>query len=127
MEKFFYIDESGKTHGPIGREQLNELAASGIVTPKTIIGSEDGKSLLAGMVKGLVFAAMSPPSSLDGFSPKLQMIPHNATLRSGAPVPFVKKCKRSRWGTIGRVCVIVFCFFIVTLLSIIVLVRYGLR
>lgn len=49
--KWFYFDEIGYKIGPISSAELKELAASGIVTPSTLIETETGKSSTAGCGK----------------------------------------------------------------------------
>ncbi|MDR3108474.1 MAG: GYF domain-containing protein [Planctomycetaceae bacterium] len=63
MSNFFYIDVNGQRRGPINIQQLNELAASGIVTPNTALETDGGLKGVAGQVPGLNFNKAVPPSA----------------------------------------------------------------
>ena len=56
MSNWYYYDKHAKKLGPYDFGQLRWLALTGVVTPKTFVESEKGKSLPAKNVKGLVFA-----------------------------------------------------------------------
>lgn len=60
MANFFYIDSSGKKHGPINGQYLKTLAIQGTITSETIIETENGKSAPARKVSGLTFVETAP-------------------------------------------------------------------
>jgi len=70
MAKWFYYNESGEKVEVTGG-QLKGLAKAGIVTPDTIVETEEGKSAPARKVKGLTFAdsALPKPSQETKTSP----------------------------------------------------------
>ena len=55
MANWYYYNESGEKIEVTGG-QLKELAKTGMITPETIVETEDGKKARAGKVKGLTFA-----------------------------------------------------------------------
>ena len=44
MADYFYIDQDDQKQGPVSREQLQERATQGIITPHTRTETEDEKS-----------------------------------------------------------------------------------
>ena len=58
MAKWFYYNESGEKIEVTGG-QLKGLAKAGMITPDTIVETEDGKSSPARRVKGLTFPGMA--------------------------------------------------------------------
>ena len=69
MPNYFYIDANGQKQGLINDQQLQALAAQGVVTPNTPLETDSGHKGLAGQIPGLFapppFAqpAQTPPSS----------------------------------------------------------------
>jgi hypothetical protein len=61
MAKWHYYNESGDKIEVTGG-QLKGLAKAGMITPDTIVETEDGKKARAGKVKGLTFIAPSTPA-----------------------------------------------------------------
>ena len=59
MSTWFYYNEIGEKICVTGG-QLKGLAKTGKITPETLVENSEGKSALAGKVKGLTFAEMSP-------------------------------------------------------------------
>ena len=55
MANFYYTDAGGTRRGPLNEHQLQSLATKGIIKPKTILETEDGRTGAAGQVKGLKF------------------------------------------------------------------------
>jgi len=55
MSTWFYYDNNGQKQGPVSGGQLKGLAKAGVITPETMIETEDGKTATAGQVKGLTF------------------------------------------------------------------------
>ncbi|MDR3108475.1 MAG: GYF domain-containing protein [Planctomycetaceae bacterium] len=55
MSTFFYTDAGGQRQGPMNIQQLNELTASGIITPNTTLEAEGGHKGIAGQVPELNF------------------------------------------------------------------------
>ena len=55
----YYYDERGIKRGPVDRQQIRELAESGIIKPDTLIEAASGIRVIANNVSGLNFA---PPS-----------------------------------------------------------------
>ena len=62
MAIWYYYNTNGEKIEVTSR-QLRELAQQGIVTPETIIETEEGKSAPARKVKGLTFAETKPPET----------------------------------------------------------------
>ena len=57
---WYYYNEQGERIGVTGG-QLKELAKTGLITPETIIETENGKSAPARKVKGLTFGVALAP------------------------------------------------------------------
>jgi hypothetical protein len=55
MANWYYHDQTGKKCGPVDSGTLKTLAIHGIITPETMILTEDGRESLAGKIKGLEF------------------------------------------------------------------------
>jgi len=62
MAKWFYYNEHGEKIEVTGA-QLKELAKTGTITPDTTIETEEGKTVPARKVKGLVFSETTQPES----------------------------------------------------------------
>jgi len=67
MTNWFYYDNDGTKQGPVTDGQLKGLAKQDIITPETIIETEEGKTVPARKVKGLTFVEAvstetSPPA-----------------------------------------------------------------
>jgi len=60
MAKWFYYGANGEKIEVTG-DRLKGLAKAGVVTPDTMIETEDGKTAPAKKVKGLTFAEAAPP------------------------------------------------------------------
>jgi len=62
MASFFYFDANGGKNGPYNEQQLQTLAAQGIITPSTPLETDGGHKGVAGQIPGLKFnAAAQPP------------------------------------------------------------------
>jgi len=61
MANFFYFDANGNKNGPHNEQQLQTLAAQGIITPSTPLETDGGHKGTAGQVPGLKFNAAVPP------------------------------------------------------------------
>lgn len=69
MANWYYYDNIRDKTGPITASTLRELARIGVITPDTILETDDGKRAPAIKVKGLEFPTRSvPPTAL----PELQ-------------------------------------------------------
>ena len=68
MAKWFYYNESGEKIEVTGG-QLKGLAKAGMITPETVIETEDGKTARAGKVKGLTFAETAPVETPPSVEP----------------------------------------------------------
>ena len=62
MANWFYYNENGEKIEVIGG-QLKDLAKQGVITPGTMIETEDGKTAPARRVKGLTFADTKQPET----------------------------------------------------------------
>jgi hypothetical protein len=60
MPHYFYPDASGNKQGPFSDQQLQELAAQGMITPYTPLETESGHKGIAGQIPGLDFASAAP-------------------------------------------------------------------
>lgn len=66
-ELFYKVDENGAEQGPIAGKDLRQLAASGGITPNSLIRRGDSPWVAASSVKGLEFApptVASPPMAI---------------------------------------------------------------
>ena len=63
MAKWFYYNESGEKIEVTGG-QLKGLAKAGMITPDTLVETEEGKSAPARKVKGLTFVAAAQPKTV---------------------------------------------------------------
>ncbi|MDR2438253.1 MAG: DUF4339 domain-containing protein [Planctomycetaceae bacterium] len=59
MTNRYYFDNNEQKQEPITLAQLKTLAADGLITPTTIIFTEEGEETLAGRVNGLEFSQQS--------------------------------------------------------------------
>jgi len=55
MPNYFYIDANGQKHGLVNDQQLQALAAQGVITPNTPLETEGGHKGTAGQIPGLQF------------------------------------------------------------------------
>jgi uncharacterized Tic20 family protein len=62
MANWYYYDNNGQKQGPISSTQLQTLVANKIVTPTTIIATEDGRETAAGSINGLF--STPPPNAV---------------------------------------------------------------
>jgi len=63
MTNWYYYNASGEKIAITGK-QLKELAQQGIITPETVVETEEGKAAPAGKVKGLPFAETKLPEAV---------------------------------------------------------------
>ena len=72
MPNYFFTNSNGTKQGPVNGQQLKALAAQGLITPETIVETEQGKSAPAGKVNGLIFGLIftvaTPPPHLAGMN-----------------------------------------------------------
>ena len=62
MSKWYYTNERGERVSVTGA-QLKGLATAGLITPETIVETEEGKSAPARRIKGLTFGELVPPKT----------------------------------------------------------------
>ncbi|MCL2710505.1 MAG: M48 family metalloprotease [Planctomycetaceae bacterium] len=63
MSSWFYYN-NGQKLGPVSGGQLKGLAKTGLITPETIIETEEGKTAPARKIKGLTFAETAQPKAV---------------------------------------------------------------
>jgi hypothetical protein len=86
MSKWFYYNESGEKIEVTGG-QLKGLAKAGMITPETIVETEEGKTAPARRVKGLTFVATAPPIEEETYG-LAQPKPPVASSPAAEPNPF---------------------------------------
>ena len=69
MSSWFYYDNNGQKLGPVSGGQLKGLAKVGLITPETIVETEEGVTVPAKWIKGLKFAPKSPIDEKDSIFP----------------------------------------------------------
>jgi hypothetical protein len=91
MSVWFYYDSDGQKQGPITGGRLKGLAKAGLITPGTMVQTEDGKAAPARRVKGLTFAGSASSDELTTFD---FPCPHcNSTLQAKkSSVGKMKQC-----------------------------------
>ena len=62
MPNYYYFNTSGQKYGPVSDQQLQTLAAQGVITPNTPLETEGGHKGTAGQIPGLKFNTIAPPS-----------------------------------------------------------------
>ena len=62
---YFYYDTNDQKQGPFSREQLRELAANGIISPETLVETEDGYKAPAEKYRDLKFRATTQQASQE--------------------------------------------------------------
>ena len=65
MPNFYYTDTNGQKQGAISPSQLKELVAQGIITPDTLLETDNGHKGKAGQIKGLFPHPSSAPVLAD--------------------------------------------------------------
>ena len=68
MANWFYYDGNGQKQGPVTGGQLKGLAKAGMITPETVVETEEGKTAPARKVKGLTFVEagqIEAPSQIE--------------------------------------------------------------
>jgi cobalamin biosynthesis Mg chelatase CobN len=70
MADWYYYNESGEKIGPVRGRELKKLVRQGIVTPKTKIEDNEGRTALAKHVTGLPFSEVkqSPSNTAENLS-----------------------------------------------------------
>lgn len=63
MANFFYFDANGQKQGAFSEQQLQALAAQGVIMPNTPLETEGGHKGTAGQIPGLVFNTAAHSSS----------------------------------------------------------------
>jgi hypothetical protein len=66
MSTWYYYNEQGEKIEVTGG-QLKGLAKAGLITPETVVETEDGKTAPARKVKGLTFATVAPPIETESY------------------------------------------------------------
>jgi len=69
MSTWFYYDSNGQKQGPVSGGQLKGLAKAGLITPGTLVETEDGKTALAKKVNGLTFGTLPQPETIQPVVP----------------------------------------------------------
>jgi len=69
MSIWYYYNENGEKIQVTGG-QLKGLAKTGMITPETIVETEEGKKARAGKVKGLTFVDVAPPETAPSPHPQ---------------------------------------------------------
>ena len=72
MPNYYYTDVNGNKRGPLNGEQLQALAAKGVITPHTVLDADGGHQGVAGQIPGLKFAM---PPKQDSQPPNHQPTP----------------------------------------------------
>jgi len=88
MATWYYYNEKG-TKIEVSGGKLKGLAKAGLITPDTIVETEDGKTARAGKVRGLTFIT-PPPQSETGLLPSNEVAittPDTAEIYSLVPPP----------------------------------------
>jgi hypothetical protein len=60
MASYFCIDANGNKRGPYNEQQLQVLAAQGVITPATPLETDTGHKGIAGQIAGLNFSTAPP-------------------------------------------------------------------
>jgi len=84
---WFYYNEQGEKISITSRE-LKELAASGKITPETVVETDEGKSAPARKVKGLKFSALADTVSNSAITPPDSDEVYGVVATPPAPSPF---------------------------------------
>jgi hypothetical protein len=87
MSTWFYYNENGEKISVTGG-QLKGLAKAGLITPETVVETEDGKTAPARKVKGLTFATTATPIETESYG-KAQPKPEPSPFT--APIPTTVK------------------------------------
>ena len=61
MANYFYFDQNNQKQGPVSTQQLQELAAQGVIGPHTPMETDTGHRGVAGQIPGLRFNTVEPP------------------------------------------------------------------
>jgi len=69
MKDWYYYNKNGEKVGPISTADMKLLAEQGSVVPETLIENSNGRSTLAGQVKGLTFLEMPFGPSTESEQP----------------------------------------------------------
>jgi general secretion pathway protein G len=91
MAIWHYYNEKKKKITVTGG-QLKGLAKAGLITPETMVETENGKSARAGKVKGLTFVAPAPPDEVEPYGlaqpkPPSEPSPFTATIPEVRDMP----------------------------------------
>ena len=86
MTDFFYLDPNGQKQGPVGEQQLKELAKQGVITAQTLLETDAGHRGTAGQIPGL-FPTPAPNPFNSGEMPPAQCVP-SPVARTSKPVIF---------------------------------------
>ncbi|MCL2710519.1 MAG: type II secretion system protein GspG [Planctomycetaceae bacterium] len=78
MSTWFYYDSNGQKQGPVSGGQLKGLAKAGMISPETIIETDEGKKATAGKVKGLTFVEPVQHQVAPSQPRAVQSAPHGA-------------------------------------------------
>ena len=65
MANYFYYDQTNQKQGPVSREELQELAAQGIINPDTQIELSTGDAIIARLIPGLDFSVQPKSTSTN--------------------------------------------------------------
>ena len=108
MANYLYIDANGQKQGPVNAQQLQALAAQGVITPDTPLKADTGHQGKAGQIPGLF--TTPPPAESNPFT--ATAVPsNNQTNPQSAAIPVVGE-KASQWyqhpATVGIVMVLFF-------------------
>ena len=88
---WFYYDNNNQKQGPVTGGQLKGLAKSGVITPETMIETEEGKTAPARRVKGLTFAETMSSVESDTFTAEEQAEIDRFCVENGSDVKALNK------------------------------------
>ncbi|MDR1960416.1 MAG: DUF805 domain-containing protein [Planctomycetaceae bacterium] len=85
---WYYYDDDGEKQGPISPAQLKALAANGMITPETMLESEDGRTGKAGKLNGLSFPEPPSDDKQEDFAEFDELLQLNVPHTVPVPPPF---------------------------------------
>jgi len=80
MANYFYADATGTKQGPYNEQQLQALAAQGIITPATPLETDSGHKGVAGQIPGLFATTSVPPFVQATSQPSGRIHPQGASI-----------------------------------------------
>ena len=125
MPNFYYTDAYGQKQGVISPSQLKELIAQGIITPDTLLETDNGHKGYARQIKGLFPTPQAPSAFTDPVAvPMPSNVPMVDTEDDSYDYRRIAVAQRLFWQSFWALCICPIVFTLLILLMILLMIPW---